>query len=181
DRHNLIITRSPEEFQKKPQMIQTQHAGEKEEEEEEEGDDSVVVITAAATSIASALQKLQLQQQQQQQQQQQHGGGAAERRLGRVFVIGGAEIYKQALRMRECERVLWTRLSGEWECDTWFPEGVVKDGVDEGGEGKNGWRRRTTREMEEWIGEEGFGGLRSENGVEFEVSMWERERERDGG
>ncbi|KAI4113317.1 MAG: hypothetical protein LQ345_005676 [Seirophora villosa] len=119
----------------------------------------------AASSIASALQTL----------RSRHGGAE----LGRVFVIGGAEIYRQALRLAQCERVLWTRLSGEWECDTWFPEGVVADEVEEGGEGKNGWRRRTRTEMEEWVGQEGVGGLRKDGETEFEVSMWERGREGD--
>ncbi|KAL8750137.1 MAG: hypothetical protein Q9184_006533 [Pyrenodesmia sp. 2 TL-2023] len=128
-------------------------------EKNHEGSGDTVV---AASSIVTGLQELQA-----------HGA----KPLGRVFVIGGAEIYKQVLGMRACERVLWTRLSGEWECDTWFPEGVVGDGVEEGGEGKGGWRRRTRRELEEWVGEEGVGGVRREGEVEFEVSMWERDRE----
>ncbi|KAL8783928.1 MAG: hypothetical protein Q9213_004258 [Squamulea squamosa] len=98
--------------------------------------------------------------------------------LGRVFVIGGAEIYRQAIGLRECERVLWTRLSREWECDTWFPEGVVESGVEEGGVGKHGWKRRTRGQLEEWVQEEGVGGVRKEGDVEFEVSMWERKHER---
>ncbi|KAL8932115.1 MAG: hypothetical protein Q9216_006957 [Gyalolechia sp. 2 TL-2023] len=113
-----------------------------------------------ATSLPSGLQQLQAQ----------HG-----ETLGRVFVIGGAEIYKQVLRMSECERVLWTRLEMEWECDTFFPEGVVMNGVKEGDEGENGWRRRTKRELEEWTGEEGLGSPKKEGNVEFEISMWERE------
>lgn len=129
----------------------------REEDDKECGDGGVV----AASSVATGLRELQA-----------HGANP----LGRVFVIGGREIYKQVLQMGQCERVLWTRLNGEWECDTWFPEGVVGDGVEEGGEGKNGWRRRTRREMEEWVGEEGIGGLRREGEVDFEVSMWERER-----
>lgn len=114
----------------------------------------------AASSIPSGLQKLQAR----------HG-----ETLGRVFVIGGAEIYKQVLGMQECGRVLWTRLGGEWECDTYFPEGVVVNGVEEVGKTENGWRRRTKRELEEWTGEDGLGGPRKEGEVEFEVSMWERE------
>lgn len=94
--------------------------------------------------------------------------------LGRVFVIGGAEIYKQAIGLQECNRVLWTRLSGEWDCDTWFPEGIVGDGVEEGSGRENGWKRRTGGELEDWVQEEGVGGLRKEGDVEFEVSMWER-------
>lgn len=112
-----------------------------------------------ASSILDGLQQLQVQHE----------------KLGRVFVIGGAEIYKQSLQLKECQRVLWTRLSGEWECDTWFPEGFVRDGVEEGGVNRNGWRRKTREQLEQWTGEEGLGGLRREGDMEFEVSMWERE------
>lgn len=106
-------------------------------------------------------------------------------RLGRVFVIGGAEIYKHALGMECCERILWTRLRGEWECDVFFPKGVLpaEDGVVGGGEGGGGegghkgkWVKRSTEEMERWVGEEGVGGVKREGEVEFEVCMLERER-----
>lgn len=105
-------------------------------------------------------------------------------RLGRVFVIGGAEIYKHALEMECCERILWTRLRREWECDVFFPKGVLEvadrglggGGKGEGGEsgGKGRWVRRSREEMERWVGEEGVGGLRREGDVEFEVCMLER-------
>ncbi|KAL8854956.1 MAG: hypothetical protein Q9221_000152 [Calogaya cf. arnoldii] len=111
-----------------------------------------------ASSILDGLQTLQKQRED----------------VGRVFVIGGAEIYKQAIELQECKRVLWTRLSGEWECDTWFPEGIVGDGVEEGCRNENGWVRRTRGELEDWVQEEGVGGLKKEGDVEFEVSMWER-------
>ena len=87
--------------------------------------------------------------------------------LGRVFVIGGAEIYKLALETGLCDRVLWTRVGGEWVCDCFFPGGVL-DG--NGG----GWVRRERGVLEEWVGEEGVGGLRGEGGVEFEVFMVEK-------
>ncbi|KAL9582672.1 MAG: hypothetical protein Q9212_003156 [Teloschistes hypoglaucus] len=119
------------------------------------GDGDVI----AASSIPDGLQKLQNQN----------------RAVGRVFVIGGAEIYKQAIELKECKRVLWTRLASEWECDTWFPEGVLGDGDDEEAKGKNGWRRRTRDELEDWTGEKGAGGKRMEGEINFEISMWERE------
>lgn len=120
------------------------------------------------------------------------GGGEREEweevpRLGRVFVIGGAEIYKHALEMECCERILWTRLRREWECDVFFPKGVLEvadgglggSGGGKGEEGESGgrgrWVRRSTEEMERWVGEEGVGGLRREGEVEFEVCMLERE------
>ncbi|KAL8938363.1 MAG: hypothetical protein Q9211_003238 [Gyalolechia sp. 1 TL-2023] len=144
DRHNVVITRSPEKVS-----------------DSDQGPGNSAVI--AVSSISYGLQQLQMQQ------------GET---LGRVFVIGGAEIYKQALRMPECERVLWTRLGMEWECDTFFPEGVVLDGVEEGRMGENGWRRRTKGELERWTGEEGLGGPRKEGDIEFAISMWEREAEK---
>ncbi|KAI4249831.1 MAG: hypothetical protein LQ352_005542 [Teloschistes flavicans] len=113
----------------------------------------------AASSIPDGLHKLQYHPQ----------------IIGRVFVIGGAEIYKQAIELKECERVLWTRLGREWECDTWFPDGILGGVGDEEAKGKNGWRRRTRKELEDWTGEEGAGGTRTEGEVNFEISMWERE------
>lgn len=103
--------------------------------------------------------------------------------LGRVFVIGGAEMYKLALGMECCERILWTRLRGEWECDVFFPPGVLAGedgGVGDGGGGGGGWGRgrwvrRSREEMERWVGEEGVGGVKREGEVEFEVCMLERE------
>lgn len=96
--------------------------------------------------------------------------------LGRMFVIGGAEIYGHALRMAECRRILWTRLQGEWECDTFFPEGVLglegAGGAEGDGDGGR-WARRSPEEMEEWVGEEGVGGLK-EGEVEFEICMLEK-------
>ncbi|KAL8816314.1 MAG: hypothetical protein Q9223_004645 [Gallowayella weberi] len=115
-----------------------------------------VVITS---SISDGLRQL----------QSQH------KELGKVFVIGGAEIYKQSIGLRECERVLWTRLSGEWECDTWFPDGVIGDEAEERDVRGNAWRKKTREELEKWTAEDGLGGVRKEGDVEFEVSMWERE------
>lgn len=101
------------------------------------------------------------------------GEGGKESVLGRVFVIGGAEIYRKVLGMGCCERILWTRVGGGWECDVWFPGGVLEEG--EGGGG--GWVRRSGEEMERWVGEEGVGGVKREGEVVFETFMLERERE----
>lgn len=102
--------------------------------------------------------------------------------MGRVFVIGGASIYEQALGMGACERVLWTRVGWEGEVDRWFPGGVMVGGGVGGGDGKGvgGWRKRGRGELEEWCGVEGIGGVKREGGLEFEVEMWERERETGG-
>lgn len=66
--------------------------------------------------------------------------------LGRVFVIGGGAIYKAALEMEEARHVLLTRVQGEWDCDTQFPD------LD----GDERWVRREKSELEEFV-EENLG------------------------
>ena len=94
--------------------------------------------------------------------------------VGRVFVIGGARIYEQAMKMEECERVIWTRIRKEFECDTWFPGDSI--GVEGQAEGIGRWKKRNREDLDQWCGEEGTGGLKTEGEVEFEFEMWERER-----
>jgi dihydrofolate reductase len=86
--------------------------------------------------------------------------------VGRVFVIGGAQIYGAALERREARRVLLTRVRSEFECDTFFPVAL------EEGEGR--WRRSGQEEMDGWVGEEVPRGVQSEAGAEYEFEMWER-------
>lgn len=40
---------------------------------------------------------------------------------GRVFVIGGAEVYRQAIVHPACAGIYLTRLDAEYDCDTFFP------------------------------------------------------------
>ncbi len=42
--------------------------------------------------------------------------------LREVFVIGGAEVYAQAITRRECARVFLTRLGRDFDCDVFFPQ-----------------------------------------------------------
>jgi len=39
----------------------------------------------------------------------------------RIFVIGGAQIYREALAHPECETLYLTRVNGTHGCDTFFP------------------------------------------------------------
>lgn len=97
----------------------------------------------------------------------EHCGGGG----GRVFVMGGGQIYAAALQRPEARRVLLTSIGAEYECDTFFP---IKLGTDEGME--PGWTRRTDDEWKTWTGEEdATNGQREEAGVKYEFQMWERE------
>ncbi|CRK34154.1 Dihydrofolate reductase like protein [Verticillium longisporum] len=90
-----------------------------------------------------------------------------QRPLGRVFVIGGAQIYGASLERREARRVLLTRVGEpEFECDAFFP---LKLGQAEG------WVKRDKGELDAWVGEEVDGGEQEENGTRYEFQMWEKE------
>ncbi|MCJ1347106.1 dihydrofolate reductase [Peltigera leucophlebia] len=93
--------------------------------------------------------------------------------LGRVFVIGGAEIYNRALQMENCDRVLWTRLECDWECDVFFPGHVILGG--ESGSGSE-WVQRSNEYSDIWCGENGVGGKTEEDDVGWKVELWEREK-----
>ncbi|KAK2811098.1 hypothetical protein FQN50_002434 [Emmonsiellopsis sp. PD_5] len=121
------------------------------------------------------------------------GGGpgkltrGGQRRLGAVYVIGGAEVYASALQLgkREGMRIVMTdiRRVGEdgdgdgdvenavdgYECDTFFPVG----GEELMGEG-GGWRGVGRGELEGWVGEEVGEGWVSEGEVRLRVRGFER-------
>ena len=87
--------------------------------------------------------------------------------VGRVFCIGGAQIYEEALQTECAERILRTRVMKEYECDVWFPQKEVFTGND-------GWIRSTASKIDEWVGEENVGQVKREGDVEFKIEMWEK-------
>jgi dihydrofolate reductase len=90
--------------------------------------------------------------------------------IGKVFVIGGAEIYKAALEDMHTKRILLTRVLTDFDCDTFFPVGLSDDG-------KGEWKKRSKQDLDRWVGEEVPGGVQEENGVEYVFEMYERGKE----
>ncbi|KAK3357568.1 dihydrofolate reductase-like domain-containing protein [Lasiosphaeria hispida] len=88
--------------------------------------------------------------------------------LGKVFVIGGAQIYGAVLALRETRRILLTRITSDFECDTFFPLKLSE------GEGEGGWRRSSHEELDAWVGETVPEGVQVEVGTGYEFQMWER-------
>jgi len=43
------------------------------------------------------------------------------RDVDKVFVIGGASIYAQAINSPDCEKIYLTQVQGEFNCDAFFP------------------------------------------------------------
>ncbi|KAJ5365365.1 hypothetical protein N7517_008251 [Penicillium concentricum] len=100
--------------------------------------------------------------------------------LGKIFVIGGAEIYNATLKMGGEElggravRVVMTNVvrkgavdaPASFECDTFFP----LDGLNEG----NGWRPASSEEVSEWVGEEVDGEWKGDGDVEVQMVGYEK-------
>jgi dihydrofolate reductase len=86
---------------------------------------------------------------------------------GKVFVIGGAEIYKAALQEPEAKRILLTRIDSEFECDTHFPLDPSK--------GEGGFRKCSKEEMDAWVGEVVAEGVQEENDTKYEFEMYKRD------
>lgn len=89
--------------------------------------------------------------------------------VGRVFVIGGAEIYKAALEDVHAKRILLTRVLTGFECDTFFP--VALDG-----DGAGAWTKKSKQELDQWAGEQVPDGVQDENGVRYVFEMYERDQ-----
>jgi len=65
----------------------------------------------------------------------------AKQPVGEVFVIGGASVYAQAIKLPNCRRVYLTEIDATFDCDTFFPtlppnftkvgqpESVVEQGI----------------------------------------------------
>ncbi|KAF5532720.1 glutathione S-transferase [Fusarium mexicanum] len=84
--------------------------------------------------------------------------------VGRIFVIGGAQIYDAALRLPEARRILLTSIERDFDCDTFFPVDL-KDGS---------WEEKSREELQEWTGEEIEEGGQEEAGTKYEFQMLEK-------
>ncbi|KAG4440103.1 hypothetical protein IFR05_004400 [Cadophora sp. M221] len=86
----------------------------------------------------------------------------------KLFVIGGAQIYKAALESKDAKRILLTRVLGEFECDTFFPVTLGENGT------ASGWERKSKEDLDRWTGEIVPEGVQEENGTKYIFEMWER-------
>lgn len=42
--------------------------------------------------------------------------------IDQIFIIGGAEVYAQAIQRPDCDQIFLTRIDNDYECDCFFPE-----------------------------------------------------------
>ena len=91
--------------------------------------------------------------------------------LGKVFVIGGAQIYGAALVLGNTRRILLTKVLSDFDCDTRVP---LKLNEGEQERDASVWRRSSKGAFDEWVGESVPDGVQEENGTQYEFQMWER-------
>ena len=104
-----------------------------------------------ATSLEEAVGKL-------------HDAEEMREEVGRVFVIGGAEVYRTAVVHPQTRNVLLTRVDAEFECDTFFPDVL----------GEEGWVKAGSEELDRFVGEGVPRGVQKEGGVEYEYELWQK-------
>ncbi len=88
--------------------------------------------------------------------------------LDKLFIIGGAVLYKTALQEHQTKRILLTRIMSDFECDTFFPM-ELGDGASH-----DGWEKKSKEELDKWVGETVPEGVQEENGVRYVFEMYER-------
>jgi dihydrofolate reductase len=96
--------------------------------------------------------------------------------IHRLFIIGGASIYTEAIQMQNVQakplvdRILLTRLHSPTfeDCNVYFPEALGEDRSSE-------WALSTHGDLEKWLGFEVPEGVQEEKGIEYEFQMWTRQ------
>lgn len=96
--------------------------------------------------------------------------------IDRVFIIGGATLYKETLELPSSSpsivnRILLTRIISPAfdECDVFLPDfGRTGDGS-----GRE-WSRSSHAELQAWVGFDVPEGVQEEKGVQYEFQMWTR-------
>ncbi|KAH8673563.1 dihydrofolate reductase [Xylariales sp. PMI_506] len=94
--------------------------------------------------------------------------GSGPHKIGRVFIVGGAQIYDAALQLKEARRILLTKVMSDFECDTFFSLKLFES------QGDSKWVKKSKADFDAWTGEVVPEGVQEENGTNYEFQMWER-------
>jgi dihydrofolate reductase len=90
--------------------------------------------------------------------------------VGRAYVIGGASIYKAALKLPQTKSILLTRINMEFDCDTFFPEEVGSTG--------SSWQKSSREDLERFVGEsipaEALVEGEGDQATAFEFQLYQR-------
>ena len=81
----------------------------------------------------------------------------------RAFLIGGAQLYNQALPTH-CDRVLLTRVLTQIPCDAFLADFTAD----------KSWRLASHQELRDWVGWDVPEGEIEEKGIKYRFEMWVR-------
>ncbi|KAI9488981.1 dihydrofolate reductase-like domain-containing protein [Zychaea mexicana] len=90
---------------------------------------------------------------------------AEKQSAGRVFVIGGAQIYKIAIKHAKCTHIVLTRVRSKVDCDTFFPE--ISD---------EEFRLATHEELEAYVDQPVPKGVQTHKDLQYEFTMYVRKK-----
>lgn len=83
-----------------------------------------------------------------------------EKKIETVWIVGGSGVYAEAMTLPNCHRLYLTRVHGQFECDTFFPQ-IPKDFVQ-------------VTDPEILAMEQIPQGLQHENDIHFEYQLFEK-------
>ncbi|KAF9906183.1 dihydrofolate reductase [Linnemannia zychae] len=96
DRFNVIVSRDPHYLDDKPEKSNP--------------------LVALATSFEAALDLVECLQ------SPTTTSSSSLPQVARVFLIGGAQLYNEGVRSKDCSHIFLTRIDATVDCDTFFPE-----------------------------------------------------------
>lgn len=85
--------------------------------------------------------------------------------VDKIFVIGGASVYRTALELPQTKHILLTQIRNEYECDTFFSLNLEETET---------WSKKGRKELEQFTGEDIQEGEVEEQGVRFEFCLFEK-------
>lgn len=85
--------------------------------------------------------------------------------VGKIFIIGGAQLYRAAVAHPRTRSILLTSVHNEFEVDTFFPVDVR--------DVKSGWAKRSHEELAGFVGES-VPVEQDEGGVKYNFELYQR-------
>ncbi|KAG4305813.1 hypothetical protein PORY_000723 [Pneumocystis oryctolagi] len=93
-------------------------------------------------------------------------GPGSRNQVNRIFVIGGAQLYKVAMEHPKLNRIIATVIYNEIDCDVFFPVDFRNSSM------CFPWKKQDHSVLESWIGFKIPQGKINENGLDYEFEMW---------
>lgn len=85
--------------------------------------------------------------------------------VGKIFIIGGAQLYEAAMAHPRTRNILLTSVHKEFEVDTFFPVDMKDEA--------SGWVKKSHEELEMFVGED-VPAEQDEGGVKYDFELYQK-------